>query len=60
MKLRYFALVTVVAALVTAACADSPTASRTSRAPSQLLRDGNDTTSLNTTGAGGGILGSGH
>ena len=53
MKLRYFVLVTVAAAL-TAACADSPTASKT-RTPTQVqLVDGDTTT------RSGGTYGSGH
>lgn len=53
MKLRYFVLVTLVAASV-AACADSPTASKTPRTNRPM------TTEADTTARGGGTMGSGH
>jgi hypothetical protein len=56
MKLRYFVLVTVLAAIATSACADSPTASKPDRrTPVREMMTEGDTTSR-----GGGVSGSGH
>ena len=55
MKLRYFVLVTAVAAAL-AACANSPTApSRPTRSAGDMVTTENDTTSR-----GGGSFGTGH
>jgi hypothetical protein len=55
MKLRYFVLVTLAAAL-TAACADTPTASKPgTRTPGRQMVTETDTTTRN-----GGTYGSGH
>ncbi|HET7463811.1 MAG TPA: hypothetical protein VFJ82_21325 [Longimicrobium sp.] len=55
MKLRYFVLVTFVAATV-AACANTPTApSKPTRSSAELLTSENDTTTRS-----GGTYGSGH
>jgi len=53
MKLRYFVLVTLIAASITA-CADSPTASKT-RSTTKAMA-----TEADTTARTGGTYGSGH
>jgi len=53
MKLRYFVLVTLVAASITA-CSDSPTASK-ARSTTRAM-----TTEADTVTRGGGTMGSGH
>ena len=53
MKLRYFVLITLVAASI-AACSDSPTASKTHSTTRAM------STETDTTSRGGGYLGSGH
>lgn len=56
MKLRYFVLVTVLSAIASAACADSPTASKTNtRSPVHEVMTEGDTVTK-----GGGSFGTGH
>jgi hypothetical protein len=56
MKLRYFVLVTVLTAIASAACADSPTASKPDRrSPVREMMTEGDTVTK-----GGGSFGTGH